>query len=224
MPNNDGCFKPVTIRAPEGTIVNCSYPAPVASRAVSLFRVEDVVLGVMAQAVPERMIGANSGQYTMVSVSGFYPGTTEPMIGQLGGPGTFRGGLGFYAEVEWTAGDCNIMLRRERTRFQPWGIMGGYAAPVSRAEHQAADGAVRGLPAKTIFPLKAGERLRYWTTGSGGYGSPLERNSSSVLEDLRNGRITADAARSEYGVVITGDQVDQKATSSLRESMRAEAT
>lgn len=276
VPNNDGCFKPVTIRAPEGTIVNCSYPAPVASRAVSLFRVEDVVLGVMAQAVPERMIGANSGQYTMVSVSGFYPGTTEPMIGQLGGPvtgghgarstkdgidvsshgcvngtidalelgearfpmlfkemalwpnsggpGTFRGGLGFYAEVEWTAGDCNIMLRRERTRFQPWGIMGGYAAPVSRAEHQAADGAVRGLPAKTIFPLKAGERLRYWTTGSGGYGSPLERNSSSVLEDLRNGRITADAARSEYGVVITGDQVDQKATSSLRESMRAEAT
>jgi len=276
VPNNDGCFKPVTIGAPEGTIVNCTYPAPVASRAVSLFRVEDVVLGVMAQAVPERMIGANSGQYTMVSVSGFYPGSTEPMIGQLGGPvtgghgarstkdgidvsshgcvngtidalelgearfpmlfkemalwpnsggpGRFRGGLGFYAEVEWTKGDCSIMLRRERTRFQPWGIMGGCSAPVSRAEHQAADGTIRRLPAKTIFPLKAGERLRYWTTGSGGYGSPLERDSASVLEDLCNGRITADAARSEYGVVITGDRVDQKATLLLRESMRDQAT
>ena len=272
VPNNDGCFKPVRIRAPEGTIVNCTYPAPVASRAVSLFRVEDVVLGVMAQAVPERMIAANSGQYTMVSVAGYYPGTTEPMIGQLGGPvtgghgarsnkdgidvsshgcvngtidalelgearfpmlfkemalwpnsggaGEYRGGLGFYAEVEWTQGDCNIMLRRERTRFQPWGIMGGHAAPVSRAEHQVSDDKVRKLPAKTQFSFRAGETLRYWTTGSGGYGSPLERKPSSVLEDLRNGRITAGAALSVYGVVIVDDQVDELATQLTRDDLR----
>jgi N-methylhydantoinase B len=270
VPNNDGCFKPLTIRAPEGTIVNCTYPAPVASRAVSLFRVEDVVLGVMAQAIPERMIGANSGQYTMVSISGFYPGTNDPMIGQLGGPvtgghgarsskdgidvsshgcvngtidalelgearfpmifkemrlwedsggkGKYRGGLGFYAEVEWTRGECNVMLRRERTRFQPWGIMGGGAAPTSRAEHESIGGSITRLPGKIVFPMKSGERLRYWTTGSGGYGSALERDTDSVLEDVLNGRITLDAAYNDYGVVIRNNRVDHTATMQLRES------
>lgn len=271
VPNNDGCFKPVTITAPEGAIVNCTYPAPVASRAVSLFRVEDVVLGVMAQAIPERMIGANSGQYTMVSISGFYPGTNEPMIGQLGGPvtgghgarsskdgidvsshgcvngtidalelgearfpmifkemrlwensggaGKYRGGLGFYAEVEWTEGNCNVMLRRERTRFQPWGIMGGGAAPTSRAEHESTEGSITRLPGKIVFPMKSGERLRYWTTGSGGYGPALERDIDSVLEDVLNGRITADTAYNDYGVVIRNNHVDQEATAQLRESL-----
>lgn len=270
VPNNDGCFKPLTIRAPEGTIVNCTYPAPVASRAVSLFRVEDVVLGVMAQAIPERMIGANSGQYTMVSVSGFYPGTNEPMIGQLGGPvtgghgarsskdgidvsshgcvngtidalelgearfpmvfkemrlwensggsGKYRGGLGFYAEVEWTEGECNVMLRRERTRFQPWGIMGGGAAPTSKAEHESLAGLTTQLPGKIIFPMKSGERLRYWTTGSGGYGSALERATHAVLEDVLNGRITAEAAYDDYGVVIRNNQVDPEATAQVRKA------
>src|SRR5688500_20172480 len=33
IPRNEGCYRPFTIIAPPGTIVNCSFPAPVAGGA-----------------------------------------------------------------------------------------------------------------------------------------------------------------------------------------------
>ena len=44
-PDNEGGFRPLTINFPEGSIVNPTFPAPVASRSVSLRRVVDVILG-----------------------------------------------------------------------------------------------------------------------------------------------------------------------------------
>ena len=268
VPNNDGCFRPVTVKAPEGTIVNCTYPAPVASRGISLLRIEDVVNGVLGKAVPERMTAAHSGQYTMVSVAGAYPDSGEPMIGQLGGPvmgghgarankdgidvnshgctngsivameigearfpmrfnrlelwqdsggaGRQRGGLGYFAEVEWLRGESDITFRRERTRFKPWGLAGGGSAPLCRTEFVHLDGATEALPAKVVVPFKAGEKLRYWTTGSGGYGHALQRDPERVLEDVLNGRVSAAAAQRDYGVIIKGATVDVAATQALR--------
>lgn len=86
VPNNDGCYRPITVCAPLGTIVNCAYPAAVASRGLSLLRIEDVVNGAMGQAVPDRMTAAHSGQYNMVGVAGVDPSSGESMIGHLGGP------------------------------------------------------------------------------------------------------------------------------------------
>ena len=271
IPNNDGCFRPITVTAPEGCVVNCCYPAPVASRGIALMRIEDVVIGVLGKAVPERMTAANSGQYTMVSVAGTYPDSGEPMIGQLSGPvvgghgarptkdgidvsshgctngtidamelgesrypmrfnrmelwpdsggaGRNRGGLGWYAEVEWTVGDSMITFRRERTRFKPWGIAGGGEAPLCRAEHEDNNEKVTHLAAKVVLPFQQGEKLRYWVTGSGGYGEPHEREVERVLDDVLNGRVTAEAAEHQYGVVIRNQEVDLQATKALREQL-----
>ncbi len=271
IPNNDGCFRPITVTAPEGCVVNSSYPAPVASRGIALMRIEDVVVGVLGKALPDRMTAAHSGQYTMVSVAGTYPDTGEPMIGQLSGPvvgghgarptkdgidvsshgctngtidamelgesrypmrfnrmelwpdsggaGKYRGGLGWFAEVEWIEGDSTITFRRERTRFKPWGLAGGGSAPLCRTEHVDLENTVRPLPAKTVLPFAKGERLRYWTTGSGGYGNPLHRDPERVFDDVLNGRVTATAARDDYGVVIEKQNLDKAATEKLREKM-----
>ncbi len=273
VPNNDGCYRPISISAPEGTIVNSRYPAPVASRGVSLLRIEDVVMGVMAEALPERFTAANSGQYTMVSVAGTDPVTGDPMIGQFGGPvvgghgaraskdgidvsshgctngsitaleigearfpmrfrrmalwedsggaGRCRGGLGFSAEVEWLGDEASIMFRRERMKFAPWGIAGGHHAPVSKTEHETTDGKVENLPGKIVLPVRRGEQLRYWTTGSGGYGDPVERDAGRVLDDVLDGRVSREAARRDYGVVIDDEHVDQDATLELRSTLRA---
>ena len=271
IPNNDGCFRPVRVTAPEGCVVNASYPAPVASRGIALMRIEDVVVGVLGKALPNKMTAAHSGQYTMVSVAGDHPDTGESMIGQLSGPvvgghgarpnkdgidvsshgctngtidaielgesrhpmrfnrlelwpdsggvGRNRGGLGWFAEVEWTRGDSTITFRRERTRFKPWGLAGGGSAPLCRTEFVAKDGQARPLPAKVVVPFAAGERLRYWTTGSGGYGNSLEREPARVLDDVLNGRVSRDAARRDYGVVIENQSVDYDATEALRRDL-----
>ena len=67
--------------------------------------------------------------------------------------------------------------------------------------------------------FESGEQLRIWTTGSGGHGSPLERDPEWVLEDVLNGRVSEHAAEKQYGVVISGDAVDTAATAELRHRM-----
>jgi N-methylhydantoinase B len=58
IPINQGCYRPVEIIAPEGSIVNCSYPASVVSGNTETSpRVIDLLLKALAKAVPERVIG-----------------------------------------------------------------------------------------------------------------------------------------------------------------------
>ena len=61
IPNNQGCFRPIKVSAPEGTITNMRHPAPCAARGVTAFRIGDAVLGALAQAVPERVGAASEG-------------------------------------------------------------------------------------------------------------------------------------------------------------------
>ena len=91
IPNNEGSYRAVEIILPENTIVNSSHPAPVAVRGVTLKRVEDVVLGAMAKALPNRMTAAHSGQYTMINFSGL-DDKGQKIQGHLGGP--YAGGHG----------------------------------------------------------------------------------------------------------------------------------
>ena len=55
-----------------------------------------------------------------------------------------------------------------------------------------------------------------WTTGSGGHGPPTERDPQRVLDDVLDGRVSAEAAETGYGVVIQAGEVDVQATEELR--------
>ena len=61
MPNNSGCFRPVEVVAPEGTITNMRHPASCAARGVTSFRIIDAVLGALAQVVPDQVAAAPEG-------------------------------------------------------------------------------------------------------------------------------------------------------------------
>jgi len=79
------------------------------------------------------------------------------------------------------------------------------------------------LPSKTVFQIHAGDRLHVWTTGSGGYGSPLERDPEAVLADVLDGRVSIEAAVRDYGVALDGDRIAVEATVSRRRAMTSEA-
>ena len=66
--------------------------------------------------------------------------------------------------------------------------------------------------------IKEGERIYHRQAGGGGWGNPLERSARAVERDVRNGKVTAAAARREYGVVIDQEtgKVDPGATQALR--------
>ncbi|HVO91154.1 MAG TPA: hypothetical protein VMV45_21650, partial [Casimicrobiaceae bacterium] len=57
----------------------------------------------------------------------------------------------------------------------------------------------------------------------GGYGDPLERDVDAVVRDVRDELVSAQAARDDYGVVLTtdGQAADLHATLQLRAMRRA---
>ncbi|MYA04114.1 MAG: hydantoinase B/oxoprolinase family protein [Caldilineaceae bacterium SB0664_bin_22] len=59
--NNDGLIRPVKMTAPEGSIVNCTFPAPVAARAKVIKHIPPLIFGAMAELMPESVIAAAGG-------------------------------------------------------------------------------------------------------------------------------------------------------------------
>ena len=60
------------------------------------------------------------------------------------------------------------------------------------------------------------------TTGGGGWGNPLDRESELVQRDVIEGKVSYEAARADYGVALNSDDaVDAEATKTLRQTMRA---
>src|SRR5262249_54777557 len=57
----DGCFRPVTIHAPEGSMLNPRYPAACGARITIAHRIVDVIFGAMAQVAPDRVETASYG-------------------------------------------------------------------------------------------------------------------------------------------------------------------
>jgi N-methylhydantoinase B len=68
--NNQGVIEVMEMIAPKGTITNCTYPSAVALRANSSQRVVDVVMGALADVLPENVIGAANGSNTSAVFSG----------------------------------------------------------------------------------------------------------------------------------------------------------
>jgi len=58
---NAGCYRPIKLVAPEGTVVNARHPAPVAHRMVASHRLCNVLLGALHKAAPDRIPAAYYG-------------------------------------------------------------------------------------------------------------------------------------------------------------------
>jgi len=58
---NAGCYRPIKLVAPEGTVVNARHPAPVAHRMVASHRLANVLLGALHKAAPDRIPAAYYG-------------------------------------------------------------------------------------------------------------------------------------------------------------------
>ena len=140
-----------------------------------------------------------------------------------GGPGKRRGGLGYEKDIR-VLQDVAFISTADRTILSPYGVAGGKAALPYRAVINPGTPDERYLPGlNDDVALHAGDVLRLMTTGGGGWGDPLERESDCVLLDVIQGKISAESARDDYGVVLLGDgdhmKVDGAATAELRREM-----
>jgi len=71
IPMNEGCFRPVTVKIPEGTVLNPRRPAPVAGGNVETsMRNADLLLRAFAAAVPDRVPASCGGTMTNLMAGG----------------------------------------------------------------------------------------------------------------------------------------------------------
>lgn len=78
-PLNAGCFRPIEVLAPVGTIVNAGPPHGVAAGNVETSqRIVDVVLGALARALPDVIPAASQGTMNNVTLGGRHPDSGQP--------------------------------------------------------------------------------------------------------------------------------------------------
>ena len=91
VPPNSGAWRPVRVLAPEGTVVNARFPAPVvyANHEIS-HRVCDMVFGALASIIPERVMACSQGTSAVLTLGGVDYRTGEHYVSYE----TVKGGFG----------------------------------------------------------------------------------------------------------------------------------
>ncbi len=70
IPNNEGAWRPITIEAPEGSILNPRYPAAGGSRALVGHYLPPLVFGALAPAIPDRVMAAAGSPLWCINLAG----------------------------------------------------------------------------------------------------------------------------------------------------------
>jgi N-methylhydantoinase B len=163
------------------------------------------------------------------------------------GAGRQRGGVGLrYAWTPYRADSMQVASFGGGTCISTCsgdGAMGAYPIPNAAAivksgtdlhelfaarrvpgEIGDVGGEERRLTLKTNeFPLAEGDVVEMTVSGGAGYGDPLQRRPELVAKDLREGLVSAGAARDVYGVAVDAEgAADQAATEARRDRIRAE--
>jgi N-methylhydantoinase B len=139
-----------------------------------------------------------------------------------GGAGRWRGGCGIVREYEVMAEHAVLSMRIDSVMNPPWGVAGGMAGGTGRAVVNPGTAHERELaPLSDGTVLRRGDILLLETGGGGGYGHPFDRPPEQVAQDVRDGFVSPEAARRDYGVMLREGVLDTAATTQLREARPA---
>jgi N-methylhydantoinase B len=117
-----------------------------------------------------------------------------------GGEGEHRGGKGIVLEYRVRSNGCFFTCAYTRNKHRPWALQGGLEGAPNYAEVIRPDGSRQRYAVVTALEVNEGDVIHIHTGSGGGYGDPKRRPRELVLEDLLNGLVTPDRARSVYGL------------------------
>ena len=179
MPVSAGCFAPVTVTAPEGSLVNARPPAAVAGGNVETSqRIVDVVLGALAKALPDRIPAASQGTMNNLTIGGFRTDGTPYTYYE-----TIGGGMGAAPDADGLSGVHVHMTNTLNTpvealemtfpfRITRYALRQGSGG---RGRHAGGDGLVRAyeiLAPATVTMLSERRDAGPWGLAGGEAGLP----------------------------------------------------
>ncbi len=125
------------------------------------------------------------------------------MIPDSGGAGEWRGGLGFARDYRILTDEVRFSMRTDKHAIEPFGsdngLPGAKGACVVNPETKDA----KHLPSRFGDQrLQRNDTIRVERPGGGGLGNPFKRPVDKVAEDVRQGYVSIERARSQYGVAL----------------------
>jgi N-methylhydantoinase B/oxoprolinase/acetone carboxylase alpha subunit len=150
VPYNAGLLRPIRVIAPERSVVNAGLPAAMAAGNVETSqRITDVILGALAQALPERIPAASSGTMNNLSFGGWDTRRQRPFSYYE----TIAGGMGASACADGRSAVHTHMTNSWNTpveafeheypvQVRSYAIRSGSGGA---GKHQGGDGIVREL-------------------------------------------------------------------------------
>lgn len=83
IPTNAGCFRPISLHLPEGSLVNPREPAPVNARTSTIKRIAGAIISALAEVLPDRVPAPSAGEMLMVAFGGRTPAGGNFVTGDL---------------------------------------------------------------------------------------------------------------------------------------------
>jgi N-methylhydantoinase B len=216
VPNNDGAAAPIQLIAPEGTVVNCKFPAAVAARMQIGHFITEIVYRALARALPERVVAGSGG--TPATMQVFYgkrnngqPFHTVLIRGGGLGAGATRDGEGCFifpanganTPVEILESDSPLIVERRELlpdsggpgkqrgalgRREVFRVPDDACAPQPPVNLAIQSGRFR-LPPEGLFGGKPGAKAQFLVNGKPGnpYGLTRLRPGDTVVMDAAGG-------------------------------------
>ena len=83
IPTNAGCFRPISLHLPEGSLVNPVEPAPVNARTSTIKRITGCIVSALANILPDRIPAPSAGEMALVAFGGRQPTGENFVTGDL---------------------------------------------------------------------------------------------------------------------------------------------
>lgn len=200
VPANAGILVPIRVKAPEGTVVNAVFPAPVAAGNVETSqRIVDVLLRALAPALPDVIPAASSGTMNNFTLGGIDPRTGSPFAYYE----TVAGGMGASPDGD---GDSGVHTHMTNSLNTPVEAL-EYALPVrvrryslragsgGKGKHRGGDGIIREIEVLTDADISIlSDRRRFAPYGLQG-GEPGQPGENVLLSSGREERLPGKITR-----------------------------
>jgi N-methylhydantoinase B len=209
IPNNEGCARPIAMKAPEGSVINCRFPAAVAARMQIGHFLSEIVYRALAEALPDRVIAASGG--TPATMNVFYGRRNDgrpwhSVIIRGGGMGASHHKDGHYVAIFPANGantDTPLIVERRELLIDsagPGRMKGGLGrrvvfkvpddeyAPAPPVNLGIQAGRYR-IPPEGLFGGKSGSRAQFLVNGKPGnpYGLTRLDPGDLVIMDAAGG-------------------------------------
>ncbi|UCE37047.1 MAG: hydantoinase B/oxoprolinase family protein [Thermoplasmata archaeon] len=135
------------------------------------------------------------------------------------GAGQFRGGLGVETMFKIGGDNTTVVTFGDGDVEPAFGLFGGKEGTLNKIEITYPDGKIYKTTTKDLVEkVPNGAILFQQAGGGGGYGDPFKRPKEKVQEEVKNGIISIEKAKEDYGIVIDPEtfEIIQKETENIR--------